>query len=367
LTLVRLGVNEHLLLNTNHHIVLDGWSWNIFYRELGRLYEARQAGQRDPGLDPPRQYGDYALWQRETFNPTQPRYRTELAWWIDHLLAAAHPDRVEYRRALVRCVRLAPALPRPVKKTIGAMLRVLYRVPKAARTSLPFKRARAVSGLDPAEGFLRVTIAPDTSRRLSELGRQANATHFTVRLAAFAALLVAESGTPNVVVSTHFSTRNRAITRDLFGFCANHALVTLNSDKTQSFRECVIRVRDRLAGLQSHGEFPYELLQRELQDWKVKLPQPLSLVGNATPHTDIEFAGLRLSAGRDAVTSVMHPGFDIKFARDDGADNCAVQFDAHVYDPIAVRAFMARLVRLLDMVSREPNLAVGDALRHAPA
>jgi amino acid adenylation domain-containing protein len=366
LTLVRLGVNEHLLLKTHHHIVLDGWSWNIFFRELGRLYEARQTGQCDPGLDPPHQYGDYALWQRATFNPTHPRYRTELAWWIDHLLAAAHPDRVMYRQALVRCVRLAPALPRLVKKTIGAMLRDLCRVPKAARVSLPFKRAQAASGLDPAEGFLRVTISPDTSRRLSELGRQANATHFAVRLAAFAALLAAESGTPSVVVSTHFSTRNRAITRDLFGFCANHGLVTLNCDEVQSFRECVTFVRDRLAGLQSHGEFPYELLHRELQDWKVRLPQPLSLVGSATPHADIEFAGLRLSAGRP-VSMVMQPGFGIKFERDGGADDCAVLFDAHVYDPVAVRAFMARLVRVLDVVSCDPDLVVGEALLRAPA
>ena len=367
LTLVRLGLNEHLLLNTNHHIILDGWSWNIFFRELGRLYEARQAGQGDPGLAQPRQYGDYALWQRETFDPEHPRYRAELAWWIDHLLAATHPDFIVYRRAIVRCVRFAPALPRLVKKTIGAALRDLCRVPKAAGIDLPFKRTQAVGRLDPAEGFLRVTIAPDTSRRLSELGRQVNASHFAVRLAAFAALLAAESGTPNIVVGTHFSTRNRPITRNLFGFCANYALVALNCYEAQSFRECVTLVRDRLAGLQSHGEFPYQLLRRELPDWKVRLPEPPTLAGSATPHADIEFAGLRLRAGRRPAANVMHPGFDIKFERDGDVDDCTVLFDAHVYDPVAVREFITRLVRLLDVVSADPNLGIGEALPHAPA
>src|SRR4029079_15360296 len=36
--LLELGDQEHLLLLTMHHIVSDGWSMGVFYRELTRLY-----------------------------------------------------------------------------------------------------------------------------------------------------------------------------------------------------------------------------------------------------------------------------------------------------------------------------------------
>ena len=47
-TLLRLGEEEHLLLLTMHHIVSDGWSMEILFRELRVLYEASCAGRLSP-------------------------------------------------------------------------------------------------------------------------------------------------------------------------------------------------------------------------------------------------------------------------------------------------------------------------------
>ena len=38
--LVRMGPGEHVFLLTQHHIVTDGWSTGVFFRELSQLYEA---------------------------------------------------------------------------------------------------------------------------------------------------------------------------------------------------------------------------------------------------------------------------------------------------------------------------------------
>jgi hypothetical protein len=40
--------------------------------------------------------------------------------------------------------------------------------------------------------------------------------------------------------------------------------------------------------------------------------------------------------------------------------NCKLSFDANIYDPAAVRAFVARYKRLLGAVSRHPELPVGE-------
>ena len=42
--LVRLGDDDHVLLVTMHHIVSDGWSMGVFFRELSILYEAFSKG-----------------------------------------------------------------------------------------------------------------------------------------------------------------------------------------------------------------------------------------------------------------------------------------------------------------------------------
>src|SRR5262249_17319280 len=41
LTLLRLAAERHLLLLTVHHIVFDGWSFGVFFRELSALYRGR--------------------------------------------------------------------------------------------------------------------------------------------------------------------------------------------------------------------------------------------------------------------------------------------------------------------------------------
>src|SRR5581483_3589243 len=81
--LVRLGVDDHLLLVTFHHSVFDGWSIGVFQGELAAGYEALAAG-REPGLpELAVQYSDFAAWQREWRGGD--RMENQLAFWRRHL------------------------------------------------------------------------------------------------------------------------------------------------------------------------------------------------------------------------------------------------------------------------------------------
>lgn len=63
--LLRLGAQDHVLLVSVHHIAFDGWSCQIFLRELAECYNARATG-RLPELDElPTTYGDIAGWEAE--------------------------------------------------------------------------------------------------------------------------------------------------------------------------------------------------------------------------------------------------------------------------------------------------------------
>ena len=46
--LLRRGIQDHVFVLVMHHIVSDGWSLGIFWRELSALYNAFYVGQKSP-------------------------------------------------------------------------------------------------------------------------------------------------------------------------------------------------------------------------------------------------------------------------------------------------------------------------------
>ena len=84
--LLRLGREEHVLLITMHHVVSDGWSGAIFFRELGALYNAFSQERPSPLAELPIQYADYAAWQREWL--TGRVLEEQLAYWKGQLSGA---------------------------------------------------------------------------------------------------------------------------------------------------------------------------------------------------------------------------------------------------------------------------------------
>ena len=70
-SLIVLGSRDNVLLLTMHHIMWDGWSMDVFARELGVLYDAFAVGGRSPLRDLTVQYADYARWQDEWLSGTQ--------------------------------------------------------------------------------------------------------------------------------------------------------------------------------------------------------------------------------------------------------------------------------------------------------
>ncbi|MFL5539875.1 MAG: condensation domain-containing protein, partial [Longimicrobiaceae bacterium] len=81
--LLRLGAEEHVLLLSMHHIVSDGWSTGVLFRELSALYAAYREGRESPLAELPVQYADYAVRQREQLAGEV--LDRQLAYWKERL------------------------------------------------------------------------------------------------------------------------------------------------------------------------------------------------------------------------------------------------------------------------------------------
>jgi len=62
ITIVRLADDVAELVWSNHHLLLDRWSWPLLLLEVSRAYPALANG-RAPALEPAPRYGDFIAWQ----------------------------------------------------------------------------------------------------------------------------------------------------------------------------------------------------------------------------------------------------------------------------------------------------------------
>jgi len=311
--LVRIREDVHWLLRVYHHIIADGWSWNVFFRELGLLYEATLRGEEPPLPEfEPLQYGDYAVWQRRALSPEGHAYQSALAWWKS--LFSDEPPPLE----------------------------------------LPFRRPEPLPEADPSEGLIWWGLAPETSKRLENVRRGEGATFYVIRLAAFVAVLARETGQPDVVVGTYVTKRNRVEIQDMFGFFSDLATLRLRCDFTRTFHEWVSEVRQTVGETQSHCEIPYEQLCQDMRIHGLNPPEIRAIFGVSDHTAAVTFGGLEMT-WLDRRMETMPWGFSLTFDQHNEQHRCRVDFDARIYDPEGVRALIEGFLRFLDAASSHPD------------
>ncbi|HEX2091291.1 MAG TPA: amino acid adenylation domain-containing protein [Longimicrobiaceae bacterium] len=252
LLLLRLGKDDHALVMPTHHIVSDGWSQGVFFRELAAFYEALAAG-RDAALPPLAiQYGDFAVWQEEHLSGGA--LERQVAYWKERL------------RGIPTLLELPTDRPRPAEQT--------YR-----GAGYPFR------------------LPQEVSAGLQAIARHEGATLFMVLLAAFSALLSRYTGEEDIVVGSPIANRTRPELEGLIGLFANTLAVRVDTSGDPTFRELLSRVRESVFEDFAHQDLPFERLVEELRIERSLSYNPVyqvMLVLQNTPHSDEPLGGLAM-------------------------------------------------------------------------
>jgi thioesterase domain-containing protein len=204
--LLRVGVEDHVLTLTMHHIVTDGWSYEIFLKELRGFYAA-DAAPAPLSL----QYAAYGEKQRAGL--AGPDFEAEQAYWADHLAGDI------------------PAL------------------------RLPFDHA-GPAGRDAAS--FPIALTPDLSQALADLSQREGATLFMTLLAGFEALLNRSTGQEDILLCTPVSGRHRAGSRDLIGYFNNILPMRLDASGDPSLLDLVRRTKTAALGAFKHQNVPFQ-------------------------------------------------------------------------------------------------------------
>ena len=228
---------EHILLFTLHHIVADGWSSEIFMREVALLYQAQMnsaESETSPDLsllpELPIQYADYTLWQRQWLQGEV--LESQLAYWREQLAGA--PALLE----------LPTDRPRPAVQRYAGAQQSLW-------------------------------VSPELLEQLKNLSQQEGVTLFMTLLAAFQVLLMRYSGQNDIVVGTPIANRTREELENLIGFFVNTLVLRTDLSGNPSFLQLLARVREVALQAYAHQDLPFEKLVEELQPERDLSLQPL--------------------------------------------------------------------------------------------
>ena len=211
--LVRLAVDDHVLLVTMHHIVSDGWSSGVFFGEFSALYAAHRAGTEPELPELPVQYADYAAWQRR---------------WVEGEVLREQAD---YWKA-----------------TLGGAPELL---------ELPTDRPRPAQ-VDHAGAMVAVELDEELTAGLNALSRRNGATLFMTLLAGWAVVLSRLSRQDDVVIGTPTAGRGRREIQGLIGFFVNTLALRVDLSGAPTGAELLAQVKNRALDAQQHQDIPFE-------------------------------------------------------------------------------------------------------------
>ncbi len=308
-----LGEGEHVLFVLTHHLVFDGWSEALFYRELAELYAAFRQRRPSPLAEPPIQYADFAVWQRRRL--TADHLREHLAYWRAQL-----GDKVP-------ALRLPSDRPRPARRS-----------PHGSACELVF----------PAE----------VSDRLANLAGERSASLFMTLLAALWSWLYRLTGQGDLALGTPVVERNRHDLETLVGQLTNTLVLRGRPGTDPAFHEVLDQARKTVLGAFAHQEMPFELLVEDLDPRRDLATHPLFEViftCDENPRPLRRLAGVAVT-DFDLGAWPVHVRFDLEvyFWRDAGRLRAVLAGRRDLFDATTLRRLARSLSTLVEHGAAQP-------------
>ncbi|MBD2525708.1 non-ribosomal peptide synthetase [Nostoc sp. FACHB-133] len=251
--LLRLSDQEHMLIHVEHHMLHDGWSFNVFLGELLELYQAFSLGNPSPLPEPPLQFVDFAHWQREWVKSQEAQ--AQLNYWKQKLSGSLPLLKLPYDR------------PRPVEQSYHGSL-------------------------------LRIELPISLCESLRVLNRQEGSTLFMTMFAAFLILLHRYTGQDDLSVGSGVANRRKRETEGLIGMIVNTIVLRTDLSGNPTFRELLGRVRSCTLEAYTNEDLPFDKVVEALKPVRNLSYNPLYQVAfnfHNAPLPELNLPGLNIS------------------------------------------------------------------------
>ncbi|NOQ72619.1 MAG: amino acid adenylation domain-containing protein [Crocinitomix sp.] len=214
-----LAENHHVLYFNMHHIISDGWSMEILYRDVMANYEALIKGERPnlPKLEI--QYKDYAAWQQKQ-NSSELFEKCRTYW------KSIFKDSLSI-------IDLPSDNSRPVFKTYNG-------------------------------ANLGKHLTEELTGNINAFSKENDVTLFMSLLASWNVLLYRYTSENNLIIGTPVAGRSHADLEDQIGFYVNTLALKNTVEADQSFKSHLAAVKKNTLGAFEHFMYPFDRLVEDV-------------------------------------------------------------------------------------------------------
>ena len=312
--LLRLDPETHFLVLVIHHIITDGWSIAVLFREVTKSYEFISKNEKPELPELLLQYTEYAQWQRDYMSGET--LAGEIEYWKRKLAGAQ------------TVLDLPTDHPRPVTTTWHGSTE---------------------------------TISLDNAAlmKLKALAQAESATLFMVTMAAFQALIWRYTNQESILIGSPTAGRSDVDIENMIGLFVNTLVFRADFSTDLSFRDLINQVRSFALEAYAHQDVPFEKLVEELIPQRSLETHPLFQVMftfQNIPKQVFEIPGLTIEE-MPFEAGIAKFDLSVEVWENDEL-HCQFEFNTDLFERSTIVRMLGHFEKLLTAVVENPGLGV---------
>lgn len=314
--LIILDSQEHILLLSFHHTILDHTAVISFFNELSACYNSFNEEKELNLTKPAIQYADMVIWQNDEKQVTA--LLSKLDYWKNLL-----KDQESF-------LDLPADKPRPASQTFNGIER-------------------------------KVSLPKELSDQVREFSRKEKKSLFMVLLTAYKIFLYRYSGKTDITVGCPFANRNQPGLEEVMGCCMNTLPLRTTFLPEDSFRDVLNKVRDVTLGAQANQEVSFEQIVEELHPVRDASFNPFFQVSfmfqeplTTFPLDELECKSVEIKSNTSR--------FDLTFWMWDSRDGlqCLIQYNTDLFEDGTIDRMFNNFSALLEDIVKSPEKKVSN-------
>lgn len=315
--LICLDETEFIFVAVIHHIISDGWSMSIFFKELSDIYNAFCEGRMHNLRDLPFQYADYSQWQVSWFDGEVKE--KQVGYW---------------------------------KRKLGDDIPV---------TEFPEdkQRPRILTSNGDQVDFI---LGPEITGKLRQYALKHNSTLNMVTLAAFKFLIHRYVNQSKILVGLPVANRNVHKTEDLIGLFVNTVVLCTEITEDMMFTELLYKVRETVLEAFENQDMPFEKMMEEFnitRDTSRSVLVQIIFNYMNVPKSNPELGSAKVYdyqlGARTAVTE-----FLLNMEEDGDELKCRIEYNSDIYCRSTIERIAGQYERILCQISENYDLRLNE-------
>ncbi|EJS62880.1 amino acid adenylation domain-containing protein [Bacillus cereus BAG2X1-1] len=313
--IIKKDFETYILLVSMHHIITDGWSWEIWENELFGFYKTFESNDIHNIGNLEFRYVDYAAWQNNYL--TSNNFEKDEAFWLDRMSGE------------LPIIDLPTDYSRPPEQTFDGKSK-------------------------------SITIDKDILDKLRSLCVETDTTLYMHSIAAISILFSRLSNQRDIIIGSPVAGREEVELENIIGLFVNTLPIRIHLDGNPSYKDFVSQVKENLVEFYKHQNYPFDMLVEKLNPIRDLSRTPIFSVISQLIHiddtitTEQDYTLKNISFNRNKIT------YDLDISFNAYKDHLDINFHYNVslFKEETIEQMLRNLVELLRNVANNSESTI---------